>query len=143
MAASSGHGQEGDETSFDACILILESWNTWGQWRSTRCAHLCVLGYLTEINLRQRSLQVGAPHSARAALEPLRVVTIAVPGVPAPLRTCTRPTPEAVAVALALGCTLPSRLPLPPQPDPAPPPHVEVVTRPAKFDPTFPASGLG
>ncbi len=30
MAASSGHGQEGDETSFDACILILESWNTWG-----------------------------------------------------------------------------------------------------------------
>ncbi len=99
-----------------------------GQWRSTRCAHLCVLGYLTEINLRQRSLQVGAPHSARAALEPLRVVTIAVPGVPAPLRTYTRPTPEAVAVALALGCTLPSRLPLPPQPDPAPPPHVEVVT---------------
>jgi hypothetical protein len=34
------------------------------------------------------------------------------PGVPVPIRACTRPTPEALAVASALGYTLPARLPL-------------------------------
>lgn len=76
---------------------------------------LCVLGYLMENHLRQRLLQAGAPYSARAALEalePLRVVTYDLPGIPVPIRACTRPTPEALAVASALGYTLPARLPL-------------------------------
>ncbi len=43
---------------------------------------------------------------------PLRAVTYDLPGVPVPIRDCTRPTPEALAVAAALGYTLPARLPL-------------------------------
>ncbi len=77
---------------------------------------LCVLGYLLENHLRQRLLQAGAPYSARAALEamePLRLVTYDLPGVPTPIRVCTRPTSEALAVATALGYTLPARLPMP------------------------------
>jgi hypothetical protein len=75
---------------------------------------LCVLGYLLENHLRQRLLQADAGCSARAALEamePLRVVSYELPGVTAPLRVCTRPTPEALAVAAALGYSLPARLP--------------------------------
>jgi len=80
-------------------------------------AHIfkCVLGYLMENHLRRRLLQAGAPFSARAALEaiePLRVVTNDLPGVPVPIRVCTRPTPQALAVASALGYNLAARLPL-------------------------------
>ena len=101
--------------------------NSYSDWTDFRGPHnfterrirahifLCVLGYLMENHLRQRLLEAGAPYSARAALEalePLRVVTYDLPGVPVPIRACTRPTPEALAVASALGYTLPARLPL-------------------------------
>ena len=75
---------------------------------------LCVLGYLLENHLRQRLLQSDC--SARAALEalePLRVVSYDLPGLPTPIRVCTRPTPQALALVSGLGYTLPTRLPLP------------------------------
>ena len=77
---------------------------------------LCVLGYLLENHLRQRLLQSDAGCSARAALEalePLRVVSYDLPGLPTPIRVCTRPTPQALALVSGLGYTLPTRLPLP------------------------------
>lgn|GEM_PF-4251898 len=73
---------------------------------------LCLLGYLMENHLRQRLLEASSPYSARAALEPLRVVIYDLPGVSVPIWARTRPTPEALAAASALGYTLPDRLPL-------------------------------
>ncbi len=71
----------------------------------------CFSGYLVEDQLRHAWLRTSAPYSARAALEalePLRVVTYDLPGVPVPIRACARPTPEALAVATALGYILPA-----------------------------------
>jgi hypothetical protein len=56
--------------------------------------------------------RVVGERAALEAMEPLRVVTYDLPGVPVPIRVCTRPPPEALAVASALGYTLPARLPL-------------------------------
>ncbi len=70
---------------------------------------LCVLGYLLENHLRplmlQRTGRAGGPGTAARG-------QLNRPGVPTPLRVCTRPTPEALAVASALGYSLPARLPL-------------------------------
>jgi len=53
-----------------------------------------------------------SPRNWRVQSSPLRVVTYDIPGVPLPIRACTRPTPEALAVASALGYTLPAPLPV-------------------------------
>lgn len=50
---------------------------------------------------------IGCAVAALEVLEPLRVVTYDLPGVPVPIRACTRPTPEALAVASVLGGTAP------------------------------------
>jgi hypothetical protein len=94
---------------------------------------LCVIGYRLEGHLRQWLVQADTGCSARAALEamePMRMVTFHLLGVPAPLRVCIRPTPGAVVSALGNSPDSCSLLP----PDRPPPAELAVVTRTLKFE---------